>query len=182
MNAFLLFKAQKYYFAIYFWLTGPSIKTKGLASYFHPVPELCLGYVKGFCQTNVTSTKKQQFFFPSQKHSLFAALLVLCFQSLSFALPPLCTQPPPALRCTRTFSQTSMLLLLLLSLEISHPNTLHTALWSRQHKRPPRVTNESAGFWCLRTTANTHARSWWRRRAVGFIIIADFQVEGLLLN
>lgn len=182
MKAFLLFKAQKYYFAIYFWLTGPSIKTKGMASCFHPAPELCLGYVKGFCQTNVTSTKNSGSFFSSQKHSLLAALLVLCFQSLSLALPTLGTQPPPALRCTRTFSQTSMLLPLLLSLEISHPNTLHTALWSRQHKRPPRVTNESAGFWCLRAAANTHTRSWWRRRAEGFIIIADFQAEGLLLN
>lgn len=174
MNAFLLFKVRN---AIYFWLTGPSIKTKGMASCFYSVPELCLGYVKGFCQT-----KNGRIFFSSQKHSLLAALLVLCFQSLSLALPTLGTQPPLALRCTRTFSQTSMLLPLLLSLEISHPNTLHTALWSQQHKRSPRVTNESSGFWCLHATANTHARSWWRRQAEGFIIIADFQAEGLLLN
>lgn len=53
--------------------------------------------------------------------------------------------------------------MLLLSLKISHPNTLHTPLWSRQHKRPPRVTNESAGSWFLHSAApNTLAHSWWQ--------------------
>lgn len=105
-------------------------------------------------------------------------------------------------QCTRTFSRaqetpTSMLLLLLLSLEISHPSTPHTALWSRQHKShhhhhppsptnpSPQVTNESAGFWCLRSAAkhaHVHTAGGDGRRAEGFIIIADFGAEGLLLN